>query len=167
MFNSPSQLISSSSFDVIQNFIHSEKPVTFSDAKTFCEMSSGHLFSPISPSGISQAKNYLSSQFPDSSSFVGAWTELCSNLDNCKVMHYDDKITFRASNSDWVEFHALCSLNNKSDMESSLIYTCQCPLTFGYENCTDASQYEGVINPGFTYCQSGQTDVEINADSNR
>lgn len=165
MFSSLSQPISSKSFGEIDyQYVHSLSPLPFLEAKKFCESRSGFLLSPTTSQEVSEVKHYLAKHLR-SSDFRGVWTSDCGDPTKCKLV--DLSGIKQHFNPHEVVFHALCELDRAVNEESSLIYTCQCPFGFGYENCTEALQDGGTVHPGFTYCQSEQTEVEINADLNR
>jgi hypothetical protein len=89
---------------------------------------------------------------------------------SCKVIQFDTKnqqLTFidieKSDSKQNQNYKALCSLPADSDLfGSSAIYTCQCPPTFGYENCTKTTYVPPEpVNPGTTLCESKNDEIVL------
>ena len=167
------KLVSTSIYKIVAFCHHTQffcNPKNFrTEASQYCQSSGAQLFSPVSPSAISQARAYLSKQ--NLSLISGLWTSLCQD-ENCKVIQYDAKnqqITFTdIAESDQKQnqiYKALCSL--PADTGSAAIYTCQCPQIFGYENCTKTIYNPADhFNPGTTLCESENEEIVLQAGTN-
>ena len=108
----------------------------------------------MSPSLISQARNFLAQQSPNLSDKIsGFWTGICGGNSSCKTIpsEVNEELTFddtpeasEASES----FIGLCSMAKEMIDDFPFIYSCQCEQDFGYENCTEVQQDETTIDAG-------------------
>ena len=139
------------------------------EANQYCQSFGAQLFNPVSPALVSQARVFLSKQ--NLSLISGLWTSMCQ-AKSCKAIQFDAKnqqLTFidieRADQKQNGSYIGLCSLTAESDFpDSSTIYTCQCPPTYGYENCTKVTYNPSdPVNPGTTLCESENEEIVLDS----